>query len=86
MNLDHLTELSACPLCENGLKRKVDITDRDTFYVHCDSCGTYEITEECMVFIDMQAKLRQRAEKLSEWVRKKNAEGEKWPTIKTLML
>lgn len=86
MNLDHITALITCPLCENGLERQADVTGKDTFLVHCASCGTFEITEDCMIFTDMEARLRQRASKLSAAVKKANAEGNKWPMINTRRL
>lgn len=86
MPINHIESLTACPLCNNGLPTEAKITDRDTFYIRCSSCGSFEITEECMVFTDMEVRLRQRAERLSRAVKKANEEGNEWPMIKTSLL
>lgn len=86
MTVDHLTELTACPLCENTLVIQANITTKDTFDVDCSECGTFSITEDCMIFTDMHSRLKQRAAKLSQLVRKVNSEGKKWPVITTKMI
>lgn len=83
---DTITVLDLCSLCGTQLSNSSKRTPNDTFLVECSSCGTYEISEECLMFTDMKTRLKERSPILSKFVSDENVKGVRWPMIQTSML